>query len=46
VALAETVIPFFLPVFVVIIITPFAALEPYNDVEAASLRIVNDAISS
>ena len=28
------------------ITTPFAALEPYNAVEAASFRIVKDAISS
>jgi hypothetical protein len=34
------------PLFVVIKITPLAALEPYNEVEAASLRIVNEAISS
>src|SRR5690606_13045465 len=34
-----------LPVFVVIIITPFDAREPYNPVAAASLRIVTVSIS-
>jgi len=43
---AFTFIPPLAPLLVVIITTPFAALDPYKEVEAASLRIVNEAISS
>jgi hypothetical protein len=34
-----------LPRFVVMTITPFAALEPYRDEAAASFRTVMDSIS-
>ena len=43
---AFTWIPPFLPLLVVMITTPFAAREPYREVEAASLRMVKDSISS
>jgi hypothetical protein len=43
---AETAGLPFLPIFVVIIITPPAAREPYNAVAVASLRMVTDSISS
>ena len=43
---AFTFMPPLVPFFVVIIITPLAALEPYKEVDAASLRIVKDSISA